>query len=122
MSVTTQLLPPVVVEPEVTVNVTCPPVPEFPVPLLPLLEDIRGLEGVDDDDRLPLAVEACVDERVNVVGMPDLIRVVTGNSRGQADLASKEAVVRAGRAAQGCLWANYQKRGYRSPASCSTRY
>ena len=52
----------------------------------------------------PLTVEACVDESVDVVGMPYLVRVVTGSIWAEADhLAGKEAVIRTQRPRLGLL-------------------
>ena len=65
------------------------------VEVVQLLHDVRRLERVDDDDRLALAVEAGVDQRVNAVGVPHLIRVIAGPDR-EADLAAEQAVAGTG--------------------------
>ena len=75
-----------------------------------LLHDVRGLERVDDDDRLSPAVVARVDESVGVVGVPHLIRVVAGGTWAQADhLACEESIARGSRIGGACLRTHLDK-------------
>src|SRR5450759_5874530 len=73
------------------------------------------LESVDNDDRLSRTVEACVNESVNVVGMPHLIRVVALSGTA-SDLAREQAVRRADDVGWNCLRANLDE--WRCGRSC----
>src|SRR5580704_299993 len=59
-----------------------------------LQHNVRGLERVDDDDRLSPTVKACLKESVNIVGMPYLIRVVTRRWLQAGNLTAEETIVR----------------------------
>ena len=61
------------------------------VEVIQLRHDVRGLEGVDDDDRLASAREAGLDQRVDAVSVPHLIRVIAGTG-GEPELAVEQAV------------------------------